>query len=188
LLQGKVLLDLKRPGEALTALEKARQFAPEDRRVQIPYGRALFAEGLFERSLAELPVEVVAHCIFHVFLGLANLGYSRQEIADALLVFRWSIFAQPPGPDALAGGLIEFASHMYRHAEADEAPQLRRWSEAISKLFTGDPHFAILIKVFNVIVRYKESQDEKVLLELPLEQRQLLEPPDPSTRKTPTTE
>lgn len=188
LLQGKVLLDLKCPGEALAALEKARQIAPEDRRVQIPYGRALFAEGLFERSLTELPVEVVAHCIFHAFLGLAKHSQNSQEIADILLMFRRSIFAQPPGPDALAGGLIEFTSHMYRSAGADEVPLLRMWLAAISWLFYMDPPFEILIKVFDVMVRYKESHDERILLELPLEQRRLLESPEPDPEKTPASE
>jgi tetratricopeptide (TPR) repeat protein len=175
LLQGKALLDLKRPGEALTALEKARQIAPEDRRVQVPYCRALFAEGLYERGLAELPVEVVAHCIFHVFLGLAKRGHGSGDIANTLLLFRHRIFAQPPGPDALAGGLIEFASHLHRHATPDDVPDLRRWLDAISWLFFLDPPFEILIKVFDVMLRYKESRDEKVLMELPLEQRRLLE-------------
>lgn len=178
LLQGKILLDLKRPGEALTALEKARQITPEDRRVQIPYGIALFAEGLYERSLTELPVEVVAHCILHVFLGLAKRGHGRGDIADTLLLFRHGIFAQPPGPEALAGGLIEFASHLHRRAKPEEASELRKWLDAISWLFLADPPFEILIKVFDVMIRYKESRDEKVLLELPLEQRQLLESKD----------
>lgn len=169
LLQGEVLLDLKRPGEALTALQKARQIAPWDRRTQVPYCRALFAEGLYKRSLAELPVEVVAHCIFHVFLGLAKRGHGRGDIANTLLLFRHEIFAQPPGPDALAGGLIEFASYLHRKATPEEVPELRKWLDAISWLFLADPPFEILIKVFDVMLRYKESGDEKVLMELPLE-------------------
>ena len=134
-----------------------------------------------------MPVEVVAHRIFHEFLELANRGHDKEEIETTLLRFG-SVFGKSPGPDALAGGLIEFTSHMYRHAEADEAPLLRRWFEAMSRLFSADPHFEILIKVFDVMVRYKESHDEKVLLELPLEQRRLLEPPVPSPEKTPASE
>jgi tetratricopeptide (TPR) repeat protein len=175
LLQGNVLLDLRRSREALTALERARQLAPEDRRADVPYGGALFAEGLFERSLTELPVEVVAHCIFHIFLGLANRGHVSGDIADTLLLLRHRIFAKPPGPDALAGGLIEFASHMHRKAASREVPDLRKWLDAITWLFLTDPPFEILIKLFDVMLRYKESGDEKILLELPLEQRQLLE-------------
>lgn len=187
LLQGEALLDLKCSREALTALEKAWQIAPEDHRVQSRYCEAFFAVGQYERGLAELPVEVVAHRIFHEFLELANRGHNKREIESTLLRFR-SVFGKSPGPDALAGGLIEFTSHMYRQAEADEAPLLRRWFQAISRLFSADPHFEILIKVFDVMVRYKESQDEKVLLELPLEQRQLLEAPEPGPEKTPPSE
>lgn len=175
LLQGQALVHLRRSQEALSALDKARQIAPGDHTVESRYCEALLAEGLFARSLAELPVEVVAHGIFRVFLGLAKRGHVRQEVEGTLLRFH-SAFADSPGRDALAGGLIEFASHARRYAEAHEAAQLRTWLGVISKLFSGDPHFEILINVFGVMVRYKESQDEKVLLELPLEQRQLLEP------------
>jgi hypothetical protein len=186
-LQGKVLLDLKRPREALTSLEKAWQIAPEDDRVQTPYCKALFAEGLYGRSLAELPVEVVAHGIFHVFLRLASRGHNKEQIVNTLLMFH-SIFAEGQGPDALAGALIEFTSHLHRHARPDEIPELRRWYEVISWLFFLDPRFEMLIKVFDVMLRYKESQDEKVLLELPLEQRQLLQSPKLVPKKTPAPE
>jgi len=185
--KGQALIDLKRPQEALAALEKAWHIAPEDHRAQSRYCEALFAVGQYQRSLAELPVEVVAHRIFHEFLELAKRGHNKEDIESTLLRFR-SVFGKSPGPDALAGGLIEFTSHMYRHAEADEVPLLRRWFEAMSRLFSADPHFQILIKVFEIIVRYKESQDEKVLLELPLEQRRLLEPPEPAPEKTPASE
>jgi len=187
ILQGEALIDLGRPQEALAGLEKAWQIAPDDDHVQFLYCKTLFALGQYQRSLAELPVGVVAHSIFHEFLELANRGHKKEEIESTLLRFH-SVFAKSPGPEALAGGLTEFTSHMYQQAEADEAPLLRRWFEAISRLFSADAHFEILIKMFDVLVRYKESHDEKVLLELPLEQRRLLEPPVPGPEKTPTSE
>jgi tetratricopeptide (TPR) repeat protein len=187
-LRGRVCLDQDRSKDALTALERARELTPNDRQVQVLYGRALFAEGLFERSLAELPVDVVAHCIFHAFLGLAKRGHHSSEIADTLLLFRRRIFAEPPGPEALAGGLIEFASHMHRKATSQEVPDLRKWLNAISWLFATDPPFEILIKLFDVMLRYKESGDEKILLELPLEQRQLLESKEEAAQKASVTE
>lgn len=174
-LQGQALVDLGRPQQALVPLEKALKIDPEDDGAQFYYGEALFATGQYQRCLGELPVGVVAHQMFHEFLKLARAGHIRREIESTLLRFR-SAFADSSGQEALAGGLAEFASHAHRHAEAHEAPQLRTWSEVICKLFSGDPRFQILIDVFGVMVRYKESQDEKVLLELPLEQRQLLEP------------
>jgi tetratricopeptide (TPR) repeat protein len=175
--KGQALLDLKRPSEALVALEKASQIAPTDDQVQFQLCKALLAVGQYQRILAEIPLEGVAHCIFHEFLELANEGHNKTRIERTLLSFR-TAFAMSPGPDALAGGLIEFTSHAHRHAAADQAPQLRTWSEVISKLFSGDRRFEIVIKVFDVMVRYKESGDERVLLELPLEQRQLLESKD----------
>jgi hypothetical protein len=181
---GQALLYLKRPAEALAAAEKAWRIAPKDDRVQCLYCRALFAVAQYQRSLAELPVDVVAHAIFHELLELAEHGHDKRETGNALLRFR-SAFAGSPGSEALAGGLIEFTSHAHRHAEAHEAPQMRRWLGAISELFSHDPRFEILIKVFDVMVRYKESGDEKILLELPLEQRRLLEPAGADAEKAP---
>jgi tetratricopeptide (TPR) repeat protein len=182
-LLARALFDLKRPAEAFAALEKLLRIDTEKDRAQFLYCKALFALGQYQRSLAELPVEVVAHRIYHEFLELASRGHKKEEIESTLLKFH-SVFAKDPGPDAFAGGLVEFTSHMYRQAEADDAPLLRRWFEAMSRLFSADPHFEILIKVFGVMVRYKESHEEKVLLELPLERRRLLEPPVPVPEKT----
>ena len=181
--KSQALIGLKRPQEAIAALEEAWKIAPKDDRERFLYCQGLFDAGLYQRSLAQLPVEVVAHRIFHEFLELAGRGHNKQEVETALFKFH-CVFEERPGTDALAGGLIEFMSHAHRHAPAEEAPNLRRWSVAISKLFSGDPQFEILVNVFDVIVRFKESQDEKVLLELPLEQRQLLESPEPSPEKT----
>ena len=176
-LQGEALMDLGRHQEAVAVLEKALKIAPEEHRVQSRWSEALFAAGEYQRALAELPVEIVAHRIFHRFLDLAHRGHDKKDIASTLEMFR-SVFGKSPGQDALAGGLIEFTSHAHRHAETNETPQLRTWSAAISRLFSGDRRFEIVIKVFDVMVRYKESGDEKVLLELPLEERQLLESKD----------
>jgi tetratricopeptide (TPR) repeat protein len=175
--KGQALLDLKRPSEALVALEKASKIAPSDDQVQFQLCKALLAVRKYQRMLAEIPIEGVAHCIFHELLELANEGHNKARIERTLVSFR-TAFAKESGPEALAGGLIEFTSHAYRHAAADEAPQLRIWSEVISKLFSGDRRFEIVIKVFDVMVRYKESEDETVLMELPLEQRQLLQSED----------
>ena len=131
------------------------------------------------RLLRELPPDVVAHCMLHEFLRLAEKGHDKREVERTLLKFR-PAFASSPGSYVLAGALAAFASHAHIQAETHEAPQLRNWLEPISRLFSGDPQFEILIKVFDVMVRYKESGDERVLLELPLEQRQLLESRDVS--------
>jgi hypothetical protein len=97
------------------------------------------------------------------------------------LVRHQSSFGVEPGPEALAGGLIEFTSHLHSRALANEFPQLRVWYEEISDLFKDQPRFEIVVKVFDVMVRYKESGDERRLLEFPLEQGTLLSHPGKST-------
>jgi tetratricopeptide (TPR) repeat protein len=185
--QGRTLINLGRFEDAVAPLKRALQIAPQHDDAQFLLCRAFFAVGQYQRSLAELPFEVVAHSTFHEFLELANRGHNKEEIEGTLVRLR-SAFATSPGLQALAGGLTEFASHMHRHAEVVEAPQLRRWFAVVCKLFSGDPHFEILTNVFDVMVRYKESHDEKVLLELPLEQRRLLESAGAEAEKAPAAE
>jgi Flp pilus assembly protein TadD len=174
LLKGWTLQDLGRTREALRALERAMKLDPKDDRVTYHYCAVLFALGEHKRSLRELPVAVVAHQIFHELLELSNKEPNQRQLHAELTKLR-SLFFEEPGPEALAGGLTEFMSAMHRQAEPGELPELRVWSTAIADVFEDQPRFAIIRKVFDVMVRYKESQDARVLLELPLEQRQLLE-------------
>jgi len=174
LFKGWGLQKLKRNREALVALERAKKLDPKDDRVTYHYCAVLFALGEHKRSLRELPVGVVAHQIFHELLELSSKELNQRQLHAELTKLQ-SLFVEEPGPEALAGGLTEFTSAMHQQAQPGELPGLQVWSTAIADVFKDQPRFAIVRKVFDVMVRYKESQDAKVLLELPLEQRQLLE-------------
>ena len=177
LFKGRALHDLKRPREALSALERAMKLDAADDDVTYEYCKVLFTLGEQKRSLGELPLGVVAHQIFHELLELNNKELIQRQLHAELTKLR-SLFDEEPGPEALAGGLTEFTSAMHLQARPDELPELRVWSTAIADVFKDQPRFAIIREVFDVMVRYKESQDARVLLELPLEQRQLLESKD----------
>jgi len=179
LYRGQALKDLKRPQAALAALERALKIDPSESRVLFEYCAVLFGLGEFQRCLKELPMEVVAHQVCHQLLDMANKEHNKRQIRSALAKLQSSL-ATEPGPEALAGGLIEFTSLLQRQVPPAELPQLRVWNSTISDLFKDQPRFAIVTNVFDVMVRYKESGDEKVLLELPLEQRKLLSEPEDS--------
>lgn len=174
---GHALLRMDRPSEAITALRRAWKYTPEDHSTQVSYCIGLFAVHEYKKALGALPVDIVAHQLFHEFLSLTEPDRDMQDIEASLLKFQ-STFADPPGPEVLAGALTEFISYAHVHAEEDDMPQLRKCYGVITKLFSEDPNFEILISVFGVMLRYKESGDEKTLLELPLEQRRLLEAAD----------
>jgi len=183
LYKGWILQKLSRTREALAALKRAKKLDPKDDRVAYNYCGILFALGEHRRSLREFPVGVVAHQIYHELIELANQELNRRQLHDQLTKLQ-SLFAEEPGPEALAGGLTEFTSAMNRQAEPGELTELRVWNTAIADVFKDQQRFAIIRKVFDVMVRYKESQDAKVLLELPLEQRQLLESEEAGASQT----
>lgn len=187
LFKGSCLRDLRRNREALAALERAMKLDPLDDQVSFHYCRVLFALGKHQRSLRELPVGVVAHQIFHELLELDHKELSPRQLHAELTKLR-ELFVKELGIEALAGGLTEFTSAMHQQAERGELPELRVWSTAIADVFNDQPGFAIIRQVFDVMVRYKQSQDAKVLLELPLEQRQLLESNDAGAQQAPRTE
>jgi tetratricopeptide (TPR) repeat protein len=175
ILQGHTLVESGRAQEALSALRTALSLAHRNPRANYSYCKALFAVGQYQQSLVDLPVEVVAHRVFHELLGLINGNSRKAEIERTLSNFH-SVFSDRSGADALAGGLVEFASHVHRQAGIDEGLRLQEWRVAISKVFSSDPRFEIIVKIVDAMVRYKETTDERVLLELPVEQRRLLEP------------
>jgi len=168
--------ELKRPREALGALKRAMELDPRDDRAQHLYCRILFALGEHNRSLRELPTTVVAHQIFHELLELSHRELGPKQLRSEMAKLQ-SIFTEDPGPEGLAGGLTEYASEAHRQMARAELPELQVWNKVVAELFKEQPRFAIVSKMFDVMVRYKESGDEKVLMELPLEQRQLLKPP-----------
>ena len=52
----------------------------------------------------------------------------------------------------------------------------KSWREAWQELAGDLPEFRIPLQLLDVAVRYLENADPRVLLELPIEQRRVLEP------------
>ncbi len=170
---GRALVDLKRPQEALGALRRAMKMDPNDSRFQHSYCRALLESGGYARAVSELPADVVAHQVFHQLLDIAEHFEVERAIRRALLRL-YSTVPKTEQANPFVGGLIEFASHVKKHLTEIAPAVLRSWNNAISDVLPREPRFEMFAKIFNVIVRYKDSADERVLLELPLEQRKLL--------------
>lgn len=175
--KSQALHDLKRSREALADAERAMEIAPSNSDVQHSYCKTLFALGEYQRAMETLETEAVAHQVFHEMLDLTD---ARPEKIRNVLVRLRSSLAGKKWQEAILGGLIEFTSSLCEQASVSDVSSLRKWNDILSGLFKAQPRFAILLKMFDVMVRYKESSDKKVLLELPLEQRSLLEKSDTS--------
>ena len=166
---GEALLKLKRYDEASKALEQALELHPDCRWALVCYCKALFALGAHKKALQRCPADMVTHRVFHELLDL----YHRGPTADALRVelSHWESMTER---SMLSAAIVEFVSHASKHADASDVPWLKLWRDALAEQFGSQTEYELVIKVFDVLARYKESRDERVLLELPLEQRALL--------------
>jgi tetratricopeptide (TPR) repeat protein len=175
--KGRVLMELNRVDEAMASLETARSLKPNDLYVMTWYCTALFRGGQYQRALESCSREVVAHQLFHELLAIFNKVRKEQVLSGALLKWQRN-FGGEEGRAVFVGSLVEFAGFAYQEAEDSDLPLLRRWSEILKRLFGEEARFSTVLRVFDVMVRYRQSRDERVLLELPLEERSLLQQKD----------
>jgi tetratricopeptide (TPR) repeat protein len=175
--KGRVLMELNRVDDALFSLEKARSLKPDDPYVMTWYCAVLFRAGQYQRALETCSREDVAHQLFHQLLEIFNKDRKKEVLSGALLKWQRS-FVGEEGRAVIVGSLVEFASFAYQEAEDSDLPLLRRWSEILKRLFDEEPKFSTVLRIFDVVVRYRQSRDERVLLELPLEERSLLQQKD----------
>src|SRR5437762_11220806 len=122
------------------------RIAPGDFRIGVRYCKALFTLRQHERALQKLPVEMVAHHLFHELLelGQKGCGGNGNELRAKLSELH-SVLKGDRGNEALFGGLVEFASYVSRHPSLCDVAAMREWSEAISEFFKGQPRFAVLV-------------------------------------------
>jgi hypothetical protein len=130
-------------------------------------------EGQYSRAAREFSPDIVAHQVFHQLLDTARRFEGKKEIRREFLKLHSSV-PESEESGTFVGGLIQFASKIADSLPAFGLSELQAWSQVISEVLPQKPQFAMVSAIFNVIARYKESGDEKVLLELPLEQRNLL--------------
>lgn len=186
--KARVLLQLNRLQEAMQSIESALKMDPNSFPTQVIFSEVLINAGEEKRALRTLPVGAVAHSLFHKFLEVVNTKAAKKDICANLLRFK-SLLKAKDGIEVVLGAVTEFTNFVVTDLSIWDAPILRDWNDAISKAFHHERKFAMVLKIFDVITRYKESNDERVLLELPLEQRSLLTPTkeQPKTIDSPET-
>ena len=84
------------------------------------------------------------------------------------------LFNKYNSSSALSQGLVQSIAVLMSEIVSDEAVQI--WLEAWQELAGDYPEFDISLRLLDIAVRYRESKsDRRILLELPIEERKLLQ-------------
>jgi len=171
--KARVLLELRRPMEAIEAIRHFMKLEPEDDTGPDLYCGALLATGEYETAYREFSSEVISHRLFHIVVDLYHEDSGRAEIkrqllrvADAIQRREWQ--------EIVSGSLVQFAKRLNELRSSTDSDKIRKWNFVLTEAFGGRREYALVVKVFDVIARFAISLDKKILLELPLEQRELI--------------
>jgi tetratricopeptide (TPR) repeat protein len=133
-----------------------------------------FELGRYQEASETLPVDAVAHQIYHELVDNLGQQLAEDQITAHLFNIR-SRVSSPAWTSAVRGGLWEFLSHLASKLNDASAGVLKALNQVLREFSASEPEFVTIEKFVNVMSRYRESRDQRVLLELPLEQRTLLE-------------
>jgi tetratricopeptide (TPR) repeat protein len=171
--KGQVLLRMKRFSQAKAACERAFNLDPENVFVSRPYCQALFSTGEHRQAVEKLPAQVVSDVIVEEFVSI----YSKRHSPDLLRaeLFRWhSLLEGEPGLSAFTGGFLSVMGHVCRQPGTAALASFRPWIETLGEILGQSPMLEAVRGLFDIALRYRETADEKILMELPLELRKLL--------------
>jgi len=128
----------------------------------------------YQEASETLPVDAVAHQIYYKLVENLGQQLAEDQITAHLLNIH-SRVSSPAWTSAFRGGLWEFLSDLASQLNDASAGVLKALNQVLHEFSASEPEFLTIEKCVNVMSRYKESRDHRVLLELPLEQRTLLQ-------------
>jgi DNA polymerase III delta prime subunit/DNA-binding MarR family transcriptional regulator len=171
--QALILLNQGKPDDAIAAAERVSSLGASADSTALKLLIKIFRLGLssivdeLAQGTVGLPVREVL--VTGAWLELQQRGPSSLDAHAVTLRERLS----RDDRDALLSEallsvlrrLVRTRSSSSRHSE---------WADALAKMASQMPGFEVLLQLFSVGVRYAATQDDGVLLELPLELRRLL--------------
>ncbi|MEG4251249.1 tetratricopeptide repeat protein [Microcoleus sp. Pol10D4] len=182
-LRGDVLNNLKRYDEALASFDRAIELG--DQSSSVFFNRAIAILGLnrWDEGIAalddafqrfELDDEAEAEdadlIIRNLFINTHDLAISQTRITSIIAVYK-----KHDVISILGQGIVRNIPALMSEMVSDKAA--RTWLELWQELTSKYDEFQIPIRLLNAAVRYKETKgDRRVLLELAIEERNLLEP------------
>ena len=185
---GELLCHFERYEEALGALQKANNLGYQSgghwwiQGILFAHlGRGIEADNAFNYALKlytarieKVPNDWSAHIRRCFVLLDAN---RLQEGKDALK----QLFSHIAEMDAtqqqpFRAGLIRCLSDLISCPPPIFLERAQRWLSVLREVAGDREEFSVALRLLDTAVRYRETGDERVLLQLPLEERQLLEP------------
>jgi predicted Zn-dependent protease len=159
---------------ALADIERAKAFAIDDLDGGRMFCRILFRLNRHEEACKTLPSDVIAHGIFHELTERTSQPLPTDEL---IAIFR-ELQSRVDGDAwaaAFRGGVWEYLGFVAAQFKEASADGLLAISDVLAELSATMPALTGAKTLLDVMVRYKKSGDQRILLELPLEQRTLLE-------------
>jgi tetratricopeptide (TPR) repeat protein len=180
--RGAALGRLGRHGEALAAFEKVIELGSWTSWARLKGAQCLLAlerwndaVALLDRALGDavVPADTAAHvaeAAMRDILERVASRVTRRQRVEALL----GIFRQHGQLAILAQGVVRSISALRLTDVGPEAA--KSWRDVWQELAGDLLEFRIPLQLLDVAVRYLENADPRVLLELPIEHRRVLEP------------
>ena len=178
-----VLKNLKRYEEALISCNKAIELG--DRYSSVFFNRAIAILGLnrWDEGIAALDdafqrlepgdeayAEDADLIIRNLFINTHDIAISQTRITSLIAVYKKYKYSS-----ILGQGIVRSIPALMSEMVSDKAA--RTWLELWQEPTSNYEQFKIPIRLLNAAVRYKETKgDRRVLLELAIEERNLLEP------------
>ncbi|MEG5174813.1 tetratricopeptide repeat protein [Microcoleus sp. B3-D7] len=181
--RGDVLYNLKRYDEALASYDRASELGYQDSSVF--FNRAITILGLnrWDEGIATLDDafqrlepgdEAEADGAKLIIKNLFAIAHART-ITQTRITSLIAVYEKHEYLSVLGQGIVRNIPALMSEMVSDKAA--RTWLELWQELTSKYEEFQIPIRLLNAAVRYKETKgDRRVLLELPIEERNLLEP------------
>ena len=181
-LRGVVMVELGCYIEALASCDKAIELGDQSSYVFFNCAEAMLALNRWNEGIAALDdaLRRFAHLdepgtgdteaiVRNLFTGTNVVSIWRERITNLI-----EIYDKHQVISALGQGLMRSIPALNSPMVSDAAA--RMWRDLWHELVGDRDEFQIPLRLLDTAVRYRETQDRRVLLELPVEERTLLEP------------
>jgi tetratricopeptide (TPR) repeat protein len=178
--------------EAIRAYDEALTLNPTDATAWYRRDMTLFALNRWDEALAALDDALSRFPEGHEQLAVTPADESLRQLLTKTDAARWqehikgliALYEKHHALAALGLGLVRGISTLYSPMLSNLAAQ--RWRDTWYDLGNKYEALQMPLGLLNAAVRYRETQDQRVLLRLPIEARKILEQMLPSSERQET--
>jgi len=178
--RGMVLFNLKRYDEAFATFNKAIELGYQDSIVFFKRAESILAMNRWNDGIKALEDALIhfAHAdkpdagntmsiISNIFSNIQDLSLWRDRIKTLI-----KLYSKHNVLSSLGQGLVRGISDLYSPMVSDMAVQA--WLNVWREVGGNKPELQIPLRLLDSAVRYRKSKDIRILLELPVEEREVL--------------